>query len=105
MNFDEYQQEAVKTRHVRADAVYLAAKLTIEAAEVAQPIIKDAYHDKPAAADDIAEELGDVLWYLANLADLCDMTLADIAAANIAKLRARHGETYNAAHYTGKVTA
>lgn len=44
-------------------------------------------------------ELGDTLWYLATLADLMGWSLDDVAAANVIKLRARHGETYNGAHY------
>lgn len=35
MSFDEYQQEASKTRGAQCDAVYLAAKLPIEAGEAA----------------------------------------------------------------------
>ena len=100
MTFDEYQAEANKTRQASADAVYLAAKLTIEAAEAAQPIIKEAYHGKRADVAGIAEELGDVLWYVAELADFYSLSLDSIAAGNIAKLRRRHGEKYNGAHYT-----
>ena len=37
----------------------------------------------------MAEELGDVLWYLAVLADRLDLKLDDIAAANLAKTQAR----------------
>jgi len=37
----------------------------------------------------IAKELGDVLWYLAVLADYLDLSLDDIATANLAKLASR----------------
>ena len=37
----------------------------------------------------IAAELGDVLWYVAVLADHLDLSLDDIAAANLAKLAGR----------------
>ncbi|MGY0003076.1 nucleoside triphosphate pyrophosphohydrolase family protein [Micromonospora sp. I033] len=39
----------------------------------------------------IAKELGDVLWYVAVLADHLDLSLDDIATANLAKLASRHG--------------
>ena len=39
--------------------------------------------------EDIAKELGDVLWYVAVLADYLDLSLDDIATANLAKLASR----------------
>lgn len=36
------------------------------------------------------EELGDVLWYVAALATTCDLSLAEIAEFNIAKLKKRY---------------
>lgn len=102
MTFNEYQAEAIKTRRASLDAVYLASKLVIEAGEAAQHVIKEAYHGKAIARAELAEELGDVTWHIANLCDFYDLSFDDIAAANIAKLRARHGDTYNAAHYTGE---
>ncbi len=100
MTFNEYQGEAIKTLKPTCDAVYLASKLTIEAAEVAQPIIKHAYHDADIDYEEIREELGDLLWYAASLAHRYAIKLDDVATMNVDKLRARHGETYNAAHYT-----
>lgn len=102
MTFAEYQAEAIKTRKGSADAMYLAAKLPIEAGEAAQHIVKEAYHGKHVDVAQLGEELGDLAWYIANLCDFYGLNFDDIAAANIAKLRARHGDTYNAAHYTGE---
>jgi NTP pyrophosphatase (non-canonical NTP hydrolase) len=99
LTLNEYQTEAIKTLQPTADATYLAAKLMVEAAEVAQPIIKLEYHGKKFDVDAVEEELGDVLWYLATLADAIGLSLGELAERNIAKLRARHGETYNPAHY------
>jgi NTP pyrophosphatase (non-canonical NTP hydrolase) len=42
--------------------------------------------------DQIGEELGDILWYVANLAAKFDIELDDIATANLAKTVARWGD-------------
>lgn len=39
--------------------------------------------------DEVAEELGDVLWYVANVADKFDLDLDEVAAANLRKVRDR----------------
>jgi NTP pyrophosphatase (non-canonical NTP hydrolase) len=39
--------------------------------------------------EDVAEELGDILWYVANVAEKFDLNLADIAAANLRKVEGR----------------
>lgn len=101
MTLDEYQAVAAETLGAQCDAVYLAAKLTIEAAEAAQPVIKAHYHAKPLDLAALADELGDVLWYAAVLARMLGLSLSEIAAGNLLKLSLRHGKQYNAAHYTG----
>ena len=101
MTFDEYQAEAALTAHDGADCIYYAGKLVIEAAEAAQPIFKMMYHGKPATSEQMMDELGDVLWYAAGLAGSLGLSLSAIAAANIAKLRERHGTAYRAAFYVG----
>lgn len=44
----------------------------------------------------MVEELGDVLWYCAELAVGLGVTLEDVAAANIDKLRARYPQGFDA---------
>ena len=39
--------------------------------------------------DEVAEELGDVLWYVANVADKFDLHLEEIAVTNLRKVRGR----------------
>jgi len=41
---------------------------------------------------DMAEEIGDTLWYLGSLASCFGLSLADIAAQNVAKAKALHSE-------------
>ena len=45
--------------------------------------------------DHMAEEAGDVLWYLAEIADALGLTLEDIARRNIDKLRKRYQDGFD----------
>lgn len=43
----------------------------------------------------LAKELGDICWYLAETATALDLSLEDIMAANIEKLRKRYPEEFD----------
>jgi len=101
ITMNDYQAAAVATASPNIDATYLAAKLMIEAAEAAQPIIKRNYHGAGLDFTALTEELGDVLWYVAALAHAYNLPLDRIAELNLSKLASRHGAAYNQAHYTG----
>ena len=45
----------------------------------------------------LAKELGDICWYLAETATALDLSLEDIMAANIEKLKRRYPEGFDAA--------
>lgn len=96
MDFNEYQEKAKKTAlypDIGARFVYPALGLANEAGEVAGKI-KKVFRDNNGVVDDdrlhkIKEELGDVLWYLSQLATDLHLSLDDIANDNIAKLASR----------------
>ena len=93
MDFNEYQVNALVTSNPlkgRERLAYLALGLCGEAGEVAEHIKKHVGHGHTLDIAALNKELGDVLWYLAVLADALNMELADIAKANIAKLKARY---------------
>jgi len=94
MTFDDYQDKAASTRmkfdHTKDALMYLTVGLAGEVGEVAEHIKKFAYHDKELPAAEMVKELGDVLWYLSNLADTLGIDLATVADMNLAKLKARH---------------
>ncbi len=99
MEFEEYELEALKTRQPNADLLYVLGKIPVEGGEAFQHLLKATYHGKPLDTDAIIDELGDVLWYLTNAASMLGVSLEAVAKLNIDKLRQRHGETYNPAHY------
>lgn len=89
--FDIYQAEAQKTAiyPIESAVYYLTLGLCGEVGEVAEKVKKNIRDGKIIEYDDIRKELGDVLWYLANLAREFDITLQDVAYTNIEKLRDR----------------
>jgi NTP pyrophosphatase (non-canonical NTP hydrolase) len=87
------QREAMKDW----DAMVLCAGLTGEAGEVADYLKKVFGHGHPLDVDRVKNEISDVLWYCAVLADRFGLTLADIAAANVEKLKARYPSGFSVA--------
>ncbi len=96
MDLRTYQQRSRKTaRYPQAGAnpIYPTLGLCGEAGEVADKV-KKVLRDREgvfdeAVIDDLRLELGDVLWYVAQLATELELDLADIAEANLAKLASR----------------
>jgi NTP pyrophosphatase (non-canonical NTP hydrolase) len=75
------------------ELAYLTMGLCSEAGEVADKV-KKAIRDKGGVIDDtiadaISSELGDVLWYITQLATSFGYELSDIAEGNINKLTSR----------------
>lgn len=96
--FDAYQQEAIRTRNPALDATGRlldpACGLAEESGEVLALVRKHVLAGRPIDREALAEELGDVLWCIAATADAAGLPLADIAARNLAKLRARHPDGF-----------
>lgn len=95
MELNEYQKSALKTRQPqRKEGDSLIVSLLGLACEAAGPLAEFKKHIRDGDAhrlykDRMREELGDVLWYLASAANEFDLTLEDIAIANINKTRNR----------------
>ena len=96
MDFNEFQREAEKTAIYPdrgVDLTYPTLGLCSEAGELAGKV-KKIIRDKGGVALEadraaIAHELGDVLWYVADLAGVLGYNLERIAQLNIAKLADR----------------
>lgn len=96
MNFEEYQQLSRRTAlypNKDANFVYPALGLCGESGEVAEKI-KKVIRDKNGVLDEVtrqelAKELGDVLWYVAQMSTELGLSLEAVAGQNIAKLFSR----------------
>jgi NTP pyrophosphatase (non-canonical NTP hydrolase) len=98
MTLEEYQALAMRT-HNASDGVLANYALGLggEVGEVLEPIKKHLFHGRPLDRAHVAKELGDVLWYVAALAHVLDLSIGDVAEANIAKLRERWPEGFGVA--------
>lgn len=96
MQMNEYQLLALKTAAQRTkhnELFHLVLGLSGEAGEIAEKFkkwVRDQDSDeKLFDAEDLKKELGDVLWYVAVLADYFNLELDNVASANIQKLASR----------------
>ena len=89
MLFNEYQEKAMEFRLDTANHVYALTGLVGEIGELYGYLAK-AIRDNGAISDEyIEKELGDILWFVAAIADDYSMCLDDLATKNIAKLTKR----------------
>jgi NTP pyrophosphatase (non-canonical NTP hydrolase) len=96
MTFEEYQKESRKTAiypNAGSNFVYPTLGLAGEAGEVAEKIKKVIRDDNGIVSEEkkqeIKKELGDVFWYVAQIATELDLNLDDVARANLEKLFSR----------------
>ncbi len=96
MNLSDYQRLSRRTAQypsIGHAVIYPALGLTNEAGEVAGKI-KKIFRDKAgvigkADREALKAELGDVLWYLAQVCTELDLSLEDVAQHNLDKLASR----------------
>jgi NTP pyrophosphatase (non-canonical NTP hydrolase) len=96
MDFSEYQTLSRRTAtypHAGEEMTYPALGLCGEAGEVAEKVKKTIRDDGGVLSEDrrdaLARELGDVLWYTAQLATEAGLELERIAQDNLDKLLSR----------------
>jgi NTP pyrophosphatase (non-canonical NTP hydrolase) len=95
MDLSDYQQRSRRTAEYPREAwlAYPALGLAGEAGEIAEHA-KKAIRDNGGVVSDerrdaMAKELGDVLWYVAQLASELGLDLSEVAQANLDKLLSR----------------
>lgn len=95
MDLSEYQRQSRRTAEYPRDAwlAYPALGLAGEAGEVAEHAKKAIRDDEGKVNEErkaaMSKELGDVLWYVAQLASELGLSLDEIAAQNLEKLFSR----------------
>jgi len=96
MTFKDYQEKSRVTAiypNIGKNYIYPTLGLAGEAGEVAEKIKKVIRDNKGVISDEkkqeIKKELGDVLWYVSQIASEINLSLDDIADENIKKLYSR----------------
>lgn len=119
MTPNEYQQAAMRTDlpdwnshyhawlRIMADAksggpwdtfrlLHASIGITTESGELADTLKKHIFYGKPLDTVNAIEEVGDLLWYAALACEALGTTLEDAMERNIAKLKARYPEKFEA---------
>jgi NTP pyrophosphatase (non-canonical NTP hydrolase) len=99
MEFNEYQEKALATMrefdNKKDQIINGLLGLASESGEVCDLMKKHFCLGNELDKDMLMKELGDVMWYMAEICDAYGFTMQDVAEKNIAKLRARHGEKFS----------
>ena len=99
MDIKEYQEKAKRTVNTRLSRKEQLSNLCMglcgESGEVVDYIKKCMYHNHKLYKQDIIKELGDVMWYLTNIATFFNIPMTYILDENIKKLEERYPEGFS----------
>ncbi len=99
MTINEYQKLANTTINKELDdrdtLINGVMGLCGESGEVIDLVKKHLSHGHPLNKERIIEELGDVAWYIAEIATVLGVELEDVLAGNIEKLKRRYPDGFS----------
>lgn len=91
MQLNEYQERAHETLNEDEQVLTnLALGLGQETGAVLALIQAYAFENKEITKEEMTKELGDVLWYISQLACWMDVSFEDIAEANLAHIQQKY---------------
>lgn len=89
MQMDEYAEKALSYRLPSADESYALLNLVSEVGELLGHFARHARDAVEPCHTSLTKELGDILWHIAAISDDLGVTLEEVAAMNLEKLRGR----------------
>lgn len=108
MNSKEYISNAIKTESQNFEDIkgrlssvkmerllHGGMGLVTESAEFIDSLKKHIFYGKPMDTVNLAEEVGDLFWYCAIIADELGFDFESVMNKNIEKLKARYGEKFS----------
>lgn len=98
MTLNEYQHLAARTINAKltdyAKEMHAVLGIGAENGEI-QSIYQHSYQGKEVDPDKVIDELGDIMWFVCELAGALDTTLEAVCARNIRKLKKRYPEGFD----------
>ena len=97
MNLDTYQALAMRTAKPMEpadDLMHAVYGVSGEAGELADAVKKHQVYGQPLNVDNVMEELGDLMWYVALACNAIGVPMEHIAQMNIDKLAQRYPDKY-----------
>lgn len=107
MNSKQYIKDATRTESTNFTAMnerlnddglkrllHAGIGLSTEAGEFLDALKKHIFYGKELDKVNLAEEMGDLFWYMAIVADELGFEFEEVMEKNIAKLKARYGEKF-----------
>ncbi|MCH3922559.1 nucleoside triphosphate pyrophosphohydrolase family protein [Limosilactobacillus sp.] len=91
MDFNEYQKAAKRTLYGNEQVLTnCALGLAGESGQVVDLVKNYTFKSKQLNRAELMHEMGDVLWYLSQIAEWADIPFDEVAKANIAELNRRY---------------
>lgn len=94
----EYQEQSKRTcaslGDIKIDGLHMVLGIITEGSEIADVYKKNIAYGKELDLVNIKEEIGDIMFYIANMCNLHEWNLEDILQTNIEKLKSRYPERF-----------
>lgn len=101
MNFNEYQEKSKRTcATLKKDEndLHMVLGMLTEVGELADVYKKYLAYGKEIDRFNVIEELGDLMWYVANFCRMNNIDFGEVLRINIEKLQARYPSEFNEAN-------
>ena len=99
INFKDYQEAALKTSGAGGDGdmrlLIATLGLAGEAGEFANIVKKWKGHKHDISKHELRDELGDILWYIAEICSVSGLDMEEVAQQNVDKLKKRYPEGFS----------
>ena len=95
MEFNEYQKAANRTLYGKEQVLTnCALGLAGETGQVVDLVKNYTFRGQKLDKEELKHEMGDVLWYLSQVAEWADISFEEIAQTNIKTLNDRYPDGY-----------